>query len=60
MSSGAPRRCSSLTKAGEPCKRPAQGHGEYCLGHASEGFREAQNGLSWRQGQGEQSGPRRP
>ena len=27
------RLCSATTKAGEPCKRPAQGHGEYCLGH---------------------------
>ena len=25
--------CSATTKAGEPCKRPAQGRDEYCLGH---------------------------
>ena len=27
------RLCSATTKAGEPCQRPAQGHGEHCLGH---------------------------
>lgn len=27
------RLCSETTKAGEPCKRPAQGHSAYCLGH---------------------------
>ena len=27
------RLCSATTKAGEPCKRPAQGHGDTCLGH---------------------------
>lgn len=25
--------CSAITKAGEPCQRPAQGHGAHCLGH---------------------------
>jgi hypothetical protein len=27
------RLCSATTKAGKPCQRPAQGHGDYCLGH---------------------------
>jgi hypothetical protein len=27
------RLCSATTNAGRPCQRPAQGHGEYCLGH---------------------------
>ena len=25
--------CSATTKAGEPCRRPAQGHGDHCIGH---------------------------
>lgn len=25
--------CSETTQAGEPCKRPAIEHGEFCLGH---------------------------
>jgi hypothetical protein len=27
------RLCSATTKAGKPCQRPAQGHGDYCIGH---------------------------
>ena len=27
------RMCSATTKAGEPCRRPAQGHGDHCIGH---------------------------
>ena len=25
--------CSATTKAGQPCQRPAQGHGDHCIGH---------------------------
>ena len=42
------RMCSATTKAGEPCRRPAQGHGEHCLGHdpakAAERRRTASRG----------------
>jgi hypothetical protein len=27
------RLCGATTKAGKPCQRPAQGHGEFCIGH---------------------------
>ncbi len=27
------RLCSATTKAGKPCQRPAQGGGEFCIGH---------------------------
>jgi hypothetical protein len=42
------RLCSATTKAGKPCQRPAQGHGDYCLGHdpdrAAERRRTASRG----------------
>ena len=42
------RLCSATTKAGEPCKRPAIEHGEFCLGHdpryAAERRRTASRG----------------
>ena len=42
------RPCNATTKAGEPCRRPAQGHGEYCIGHdpakAAERRRTASRG----------------
>ena len=42
------RMCSATTKAVGPCRRPAQGHGEHCLGHdptkAAERRRTASRG----------------
>ena len=42
------RPCSATTKAGEPCRRPAQGHADYCIGHdptkAAERRRTASRG----------------
>jgi hypothetical protein len=40
--------CSATTKAGKPCQRPAQGDGEFCIGHdlakAAERRRTASRG----------------
>jgi hypothetical protein len=42
------RMCSATTKAGEPCRRPAHGHADYCIGHdptkAAERRRTASRG----------------
>jgi hypothetical protein len=42
------RPCSATTKAGQPCRRPAQGHADYCIGHdpakAAERRRTASRG----------------
>ena len=42
------RLCSATTKAGQACRRPAQGHGDHCIGHdptkAAERRRTASRG----------------